>query len=313
MAGVGAGKWQRCSHGDGVDELEGASVPVGHRDSACGHARPNLQHEGRPPGDAGRLAAARFIRYLHSYSLPPREVSHGCERCREAAGATHASEGLGRRGRSRGGGAVRAAKKHRTVTIRKRDEKPGHPLLSQLLSSNQRPDQKRAHPLHLPSSFSNQLAGKRSKGPGRSAPGGRGGKLDGGADSQGRPGGELKERGERWVRAGTHRGLEAGRRGGGEDVGPHHHDDDDDDVDDADDHPVTGSPAAVLSPAPPSPVFPDTRIAAPTPPSITRGQGQPHRQALSKHPDDQGHPLLGNQDCIPPLGFPLLCPLPVLI
>ncbi|XP_060887301.1 peroxisome proliferator-activated receptor gamma coactivator 1-alpha isoform X4 [Labrus mixtus] len=63
---VGAGKWQRCSHDDGVEESEGASIPVSHRTSTCGHARPKLEHgppseEGRPPGDASRLAAARFI------------------------------------------------------------------------------------------------------------------------------------------------------------------------------------------------------------------------------------------------------------
>ncbi|XP_024913117.1 peroxisome proliferator-activated receptor gamma coactivator 1-alpha isoform X4 [Cynoglossus semilaevis] len=66
VAGVGAGKWQRCTHDGGIEELEGASIPVGHRTSICGHARPKLEHglpseEGRPPGDAGRLAAARFI------------------------------------------------------------------------------------------------------------------------------------------------------------------------------------------------------------------------------------------------------------
>ncbi|XP_034757244.1 peroxisome proliferator-activated receptor gamma coactivator 1-alpha isoform X5 [Etheostoma cragini] len=66
VAGVGAGKWQRCTHDAGVKESEGASIPVGHRTSTCGHARPKLEHgspseEGRPPGDVGRLAAARFI------------------------------------------------------------------------------------------------------------------------------------------------------------------------------------------------------------------------------------------------------------
>lgn len=97
-------------------------------------------------------------------------------------------------------------------------------------------------------------------------------------------------------------GLELGwssQGGCGED------DDHDDDVvvvDDDDDH-VMGSPAAVLSQGPPSPLFPDTRIAEPIPPCIIQGQGHPHRQALSEHPDDQGHPLLGNHDCIPPIGL----------
>ncbi|XP_014841580.1 PREDICTED: peroxisome proliferator-activated receptor gamma coactivator 1-alpha isoform X2 [Poecilia mexicana] len=66
VAGHGAGKWQRCSHDDGVEDSEGASVPVGRRTYTCGHARPKQEHgppneEGRPPGDVGRLAAARFI------------------------------------------------------------------------------------------------------------------------------------------------------------------------------------------------------------------------------------------------------------
>lgn len=78
-------------------------------------------------------------------------------------------------------------------------------------------------------------------------------------------------------------------------------DDDDNGVDD-DDH-VTGSPAAVLSQGPPSPLFPDTRIAEPAHPRNKQGQGHPHRQAFSEHPDDQGHPLLGNHDCIPPTGL----------
>ncbi|KAM4714113.1 peroxisome proliferator-activated receptor gamma coactivator 1-alpha isoform 2-T2 [Anableps anableps] len=66
VAGHGAGKWQRCSHDDGVEDSEGASVPVGRRTYTCGHTRPKQEHgppneEGRPPGDVGRLAAARFI------------------------------------------------------------------------------------------------------------------------------------------------------------------------------------------------------------------------------------------------------------
>ncbi|XP_028998922.1 peroxisome proliferator-activated receptor gamma coactivator 1-alpha isoform X4 [Betta splendens] len=66
VADVGAGKWQRCTHDHRVEESEVASIPVGHRTSTCGHARPKLEHgpcseEGRPPGDVGRLAAARFI------------------------------------------------------------------------------------------------------------------------------------------------------------------------------------------------------------------------------------------------------------
>lgn len=92
--------------------------------------------------------------------------------------------------------------------------------------------------------------------------------------------------------------------GYGEDA---NHYDDDDGVDDADDDDhLMGSPAAGLSQGPRSPFFPDTRNAEPTPPCITQGQGHLHRQALSKHPDDQGLPLLGNHDCIPPLALSLL-------
>lgn len=94
----------------------------------------------------------------------------------------------------------------------------------------------------------------------------------------------------------------------GEDVD---RDDDDDGVDD-DDH-VTGSPAAVLSQGPPSPLFPDTRNAEPAPPYIIQGQGHPHRQTLSEHPDVQGLPLLGNHDCIPPLALSVLSLLPLLL
>lgn len=93
--------------------------------------------------------------------------------------------------------------------------------------------------------------------------------MDRSAASPDPTGGQVEERAHGWVsqaRAGSDHG---------EDVGPDHHDDDADAVDD----PVTGSPAAVL--------LPDTSIAGPP-------------QALGEHPDDQGPPLLGNQDCTPP-------------
>lgn len=328
MAGVGAGKWQRCTHDDGVQELEGASIPVGHRTSTCGHARPKLEHrppseEGRPPGDVGRLAAARFIRYMHSYSLPPREVSHSCEHCREAAGATQASEGFGRQGRSNGSGASRAPHRHITVTIKKRDEKSGHPLLSQLLTSKQRPAQYQAH-LHprkttpLPNTQS-KLAGKRSENPNQAVSKVEKEELKGISDLRNQEESQAEEPDSRpllsplafdlesWVTQpdpGLNMGfgLDLGwpsQGGFGEDVD---HDDDDDGVD-VDDDLVMGSPTTVLSQGPPSPLFPDTSIAEPAHPCIIQGQGHPHRQALSEHPDDQGHPLLGNHDCIPPTGL----------
>ncbi|TKS92798.1 Peroxisome proliferator-activated receptor gamma coactivator 1-alpha [Collichthys lucidus] len=323
VAGVGAGKWQRCSHDDGVEESEGASIPAGHRTSSCGHARPKLEHgppseEGRPPGDVGRLAAARFIRYMHSYSLPPREVSHSCEHCREAAGATQASEGFGRQGRRSRNGASRAPRRHITVTIRKRDEKPGHPLLSQLLTSKPRPAQYRADLLPhkitpLPSTLS-KSAGKRSESPAQAVSKLEEEKLEGTTDCRNRAVRQVEapDSGsllsplafdlESWVSQPDSGldlgfGLELGWLNHGEDVD---HDDDDDGVDDDDDDDhVTGSPAAVLSQGPPSPLFPDTRIAEPAPPCIIQGHGHPHRQALSEHPDDQGHPLLAKPTTLP--------------
>lgn len=323
MAGVGAGKWQRCRRDDGFEESEGISVPDGHRTSTCGHARPKLEQappseEGRPPGDVARLAAARFIRYMHSYSLPPREVSHSCEHCREAKGATQASEGFGRQGRRSGTG--HAPPKQITVTIRKRDEeKPGHPLLSQLLSSKPRPARYRAH-LHpstigtLTTTLSKSNKGKRSKSPAlavskvevhhlsKTSSGSRNEpppRQDEEADS----GTLLSALGiESWVSQ-SESGLDMGF---GLELGWLNHrdlyqdDNDDDDGVAVDDDHLMGRSAAVLSQSPPSPLFPDTRIAEPTPARIIHGQGHPHRQTLSEHPDDQAHLLLGNQDCIPP-------------
>ncbi|XP_069374940.1 peroxisome proliferator-activated receptor gamma coactivator 1-alpha isoform X2 [Paralichthys olivaceus] len=324
VAGVGAGKWQRCTHDGGVEESEGASIPVGHRTSTCGHACPKLEHgppseEGRLPGDADRLAAARFIRYMHSYSLPPREVSHSCEHCREAAGATQASEGFGRQGRSKRSGTSRAPHRHITVTIKKRDGKLGHPLLSQLLTSKQRPARYLAHLVPpkitpLPST-QGKLAGKRSESTSQA--------VSNVKEEEFRVTSDFKNWGvsqaeepdsgpllsplaldlESWVSQQDPGldigfGLELGwpiQGGCGEDVD--HNDDDDDGVDD-DDH-VTGSPAAVLSQGPPSPLFPETINAEPTLSCIIQGQGHPHRQALSKHPDDQGHPLLAKPTTLP--------------
>ncbi|KAM3857853.1 peroxisome proliferator-activated receptor gamma coactivator 1-alpha [Diretmus argenteus] len=319
VAGVGAGKWRRCAHDDGAEEPEGAPVPVGRRSSTCGHARPKLEHgpsseEGRPPGDVGRLAAARFIRYMHSYSLPPREVSHSCEHCREAAGATQASEGRGRQGRRNSSGATSTPHRHITVTIKKRVEKPGHPLLSQLLTSKPRPARYRAHVLPSKitplSSTQTKLAAKRSECLIQATAEekqfrGTIDVSDQGVNQAEQPDSEpllspLSVDLESWIKQpelglDLGLGLELGwpsQGGFGEDV-----DHDDDDVDD-DDH-VMGSPAAVLSQGPPSPLFRDTRIADPVPPCIIQGQGHPHRQALSEHPDDQGHPLLAKPTTLP--------------
>ncbi|XP_026154565.1 peroxisome proliferator-activated receptor gamma coactivator 1-alpha isoform X1 [Mastacembelus armatus] len=322
VAGVGAGKWQHCTHDDRVEESEGASIPVGHRTSICGQACPKLEHgppseEGRPPGDVGRLAAARFIRYMHSYSLPPREVSHSCEHCREAAGATQACGGFGRQGRSNNRDASRAPHRHITVTITKRDEKPGHPLLSQLLTSKPRPARYRAHllpPKITPfPSTQNRLPGKRSESLGQAVSRVKEEEVRETTDlrNQGVSQVEKPDSGpllapltldlKSWVSQ-PDLGLDMGfelelgwpsQEGFGEDG---NYADDDDGVDDDDDDHVTGSPTAVLSQGP---LFPDTRIAEPTPPCIIQGQGHPHRQALREHPDDQGHPLLAKPTTLP--------------
>ncbi|XP_075891509.1 peroxisome proliferator-activated receptor gamma coactivator 1-alpha isoform X5 [Nelusetta ayraudi] len=323
VAGVGAGKWQRCRRDDGFEESEGVSVPDGHRTSTCGHARPKLEHglpseEGRPPGDVARLAAARFIRYMHSYSLPPREVSHSCEHCREAEGATQATQGVGRLGRRSSSGTGHAPPKHITVTIRKRDEKPGHPLLSQLLSSKPRPARYREHILPpkigaLTTTLSKSNKGKRSKSPALAASKVEGHHLNKTTDSRIEPpprqdeeadsGSLLSALGiESWVSL-SDSGLDMGF---GLELGWLNHrdlyqdnnDDDDDGVAVDDDH-LMGRPAAVLSQSPPSPLFPDTRIAEPGPARSIHGQGHPHRQTLSEHPDDQAHLLLATPTTLP--------------
>ncbi|XP_061525492.1 peroxisome proliferator-activated receptor gamma coactivator 1-alpha isoform X1 [Phycodurus eques] len=273
----GAGKWQRCAKDDGVEESEGASISVGHRTYSCGHTRPKASEEGRPPGDVGHLAAARFIRYMHSYSLPPREVSHSCEHCREAVGAT----------RNKSSGANRTQRRHITVTIKKRDAKPGHPLLSQLLTTKQRPARYRDHLLIPLTGTHGKLVGKSSE---RIKP-----KEEECANCR------QQSRSTKAHMRDMGFGLELGwssQGGYGEDV-DHDINNNDDAAPDGvfdDDH-VTGSPAAAPSQGPPSPLFPDTSIAEPTPACFIHGHGQPHRQALSEHPDD--HLLLAKPTTLP--------------
>lgn len=318
MAGHGDGKWPRCTLDDGVEESEGTSVPVGRRTYKCGHACPKPQHgppseEGRPPGDVGHLAAARFIRYMHSYSLPPREVSHSCEHCREAAGATQANESFGRQGPSKSSGVGRAPHRQTSVTFKKKDVKPGHPLLSQLLTSKQRPIQ---HWAQLPQPTINLLHSTKSKPEGKSSKSHvefscRMEKKEVRRSTNFRNKAEELELllpplaidQESWDTQ-LDQGLDTGfglalvwpNQWGYRDDVDH---DDDGVVDDIDDDHVMGSLAAVPSPGQPSPLISDTSIAEPTPPCIIQVQGHPHRQALSEHPDDQGHPVLGNHDCIP--------------
>ncbi|XP_061664935.1 peroxisome proliferator-activated receptor gamma coactivator 1-alpha isoform X1 [Syngnathoides biaculeatus] len=272
----GAGKWQHCAKDDGVEESEGAPISVGHRTYSCGHARPKASEGGRPPGDVGHQAAARFIRYMHSYSLPPREVSHSCEHCREAVGAT----------RNKSSGANRTLRRHVTVTIKKRDAKPGHPLLSQLLTAKQRPARYRDHLLIPFPGTHGKLAGKSSESV--------------------RPEEEECTKGSKRSRSTNPDmldmgfGLELGRssQGGyGEDV-DHDNDNNPAAVDGVfdDDH-VTGSSAAAPSQGPPSPLFPDTSIAELAPACFIHGHGHPHGRSLSEHPDD--HLLLAKPTTLP--------------
>lgn len=340
VAGVGAGKWRRCAHGAGGTEgqCEPAAAPAPvppTRRNGSGHARPKLERrpsseEGRPPGpqpavDAGRLAAARFIRYMHSYSLLPRETGQtgSCGRCRKAGAATQAIECWGRHDR----GA--AATRHIVVTVKKREEESGHPLLSQLLTSKQRPASYRAH-LLLPattpqprkSSSSRMSSGvlerdqcpsqaieveeKEHRGTVNINPGRWGLRQAKEPDSDPLLAESLGL--GSWVSQpdqGLDLGLELGlgwpkvglvEQAGcfGEEV----RDDDD----------AMGSPM-VLSQGLPSPLFPDSRIPDPTP-SVTQGQQHLHMQAVCRHPDDQGLLLLGNHRCIPALS--LFSPSPAL-
>ncbi|XP_072315361.1 peroxisome proliferator-activated receptor gamma coactivator 1-alpha isoform X7 [Eucyclogobius newberryi] len=297
VPGVGAGKWQRChTHHD-------------EKSQACGHACPKLEHrapseEGRPPGDAGRLAAASFIRYMHSYSLPPREASHSCGHCREAAGA-QSRRGSGRQGHRHTSGAQHAPRRHITLTIKKTEEKPGHPLLSQLLTSKHKPAQyqvqlRTGSPRPIPPAPKKQSP-PRSKSPFRSNPLMDKEELN---DIK-----SIREHEPEQLDSGpllspltfdleTDSGLNMGfglelgwpsRGRCGEDQDEA--DNDDDGVVDYDD--VMGSStAAVLFQGPPSPLFPVL-------PCFIPGQRHPHRQALSEHPDDPGHPLLAKPTTLP--------------
>ncbi|XP_077598657.1 peroxisome proliferator-activated receptor gamma coactivator 1-alpha isoform X7 [Stigmatopora nigra] len=253
-----AGKWQHCAQDDGVEDSDAASVSVGHRShNNCGHVHPKTSGEGKPPGDTNHLAAARFIRYMHSYSLPPREASHSCEHCREALNATP----------NKSGRPTRAPRRHIMVTIKKRDSKPGHPLLSRLLTTKQRPARYRDHLLNPLTATHGQLQPSQ-KGRHFKAP----------KPSRVTPS-DLTDSGF---------GLEPEWGVYGADLNHNHGDrfinnpaDDDNGV--YDDNHVTGSPGMAPSQGPPSPLFPDTSNADPTPARFTYGYGQ----ALSEHPDDQ--------------------------
>eukprot|EP00063_Salmo_salar_P087298 XP_014062133.1 PREDICTED: peroxisome proliferator-activated receptor gamma coactivator 1-alpha-like isoform X1 [Salmo salar] len=323
VAGVGAGKWRRCAHGAGTEgqsepAAAPAPVPQARRNDSV-HACPKLERrpsseEGRPPGpqpavEAGRLAAARFIRYMHSYSLPPRETGQtgSCGRCRKAGAATQAIECWGRHDR----GA--AATRHIVVTVKKREEESGHPLLSQLLTSKQRPARYQAHflpptttPQPCKSSSSRMSSGilerdecpsqaieveeKEHRGTVNINPGRWGLRQAKEPDSDPLLAESLGL--GSWVSQ-PDQGLDLGLGLGWLEVGlVEQADCFGEDVPDDD---AMGSPMAI-SWGLPSPFFPDCRNPDPTP-SMT--QQHLHMQAVCRHPEDQSLPLLAKPTTLP--------------
>lgn len=278
VAGEGAGKWRRCTQG-------GHSAPVAlSHGNGCGHACSG--EEGLQPGvDPGSLAAARFIRYMHSYSLLPRETGHAgsCGHCLEAGGLAEAGH----------------ANKHVTVTIRKRRQELEHPMLSQLLTSRPRPARYRAH-LQLPQNKGRDLPDtvfrvpeshrhleRASRERPREAPSLHKQAFSVANQSNLECSVELKLDLESWLimpEQVTGDSLHDLVGQTGEDV-----------FDD-----VIGSPMS-FSQGLPSPLFPDSLV-----PELTPSDSQ--KQALRRHLDDQVPPMLGNHCCIPALS-----PLPLLL
>ncbi|XP_076828512.1 peroxisome proliferator-activated receptor gamma coactivator 1-alpha isoform X2 [Brachyhypopomus gauderio] len=278
VAGEGAGQWRPRPHG----EQSAPAVPS----CGCGCGPACSGEEGRPPGlrpgaDVGSLAAARFIRYMHSYSLLPRESgrSGSCGRCLEAGVWAGASP----------------ADRHITVTNRKKRREQEHPMLSQLLTSRPRRGRYRAH-LHMsvapqadeqdppkipPTDVGRHTAKASQKHKrGKAIPNGH-------EPSEAEPSDlELAMLGdldlESWLMK-----LEQEIGGSTDPVSQTR-------VDVCDD--VVGS----FPWGPPSPLFPDSLVPEHIP-FATQGQN-PHRQAVCRHPDDQ---------VPPPLAKPTTLPLPL--
>ncbi|XP_051557208.1 peroxisome proliferator-activated receptor gamma coactivator 1-alpha-like isoform X1 [Myxocyprinus asiaticus] len=261
VAGEGAGKWRRCTHRE-------QSAPV----APCGHACSS--EEGADPGS---LAATRFIRYMHSYSLPPRETGHAgsCGHCFEAGSRAEAGP----------------ASRHITLTIRKWRQELEHPMLSQLLTSRPRPARYRAH-LQLPIRHALSDEAPRVQ------------ESDGHSEQANHEhdsktpislnqtfsiadqsdlvcSTELSLDLENWLNNTERESLRnlVGQVGG-EDV-----------FDD-----VIGSPMS-FSQGLPSPLFPDSLVPEHTP-SESQGQ-RPHKQALCRHLDDQVPPMLAKPTILP--------------
>ncbi|KAL7880174.1 hypothetical protein SRHO_G00024280 [Serrasalmus rhombeus] len=280
VAGEGAGHWRRCTHG------EQSAPVVPSCGSGCGHACSS--EEGRPPGlqpgaDTGSLAAARFIRYMHSYSLPPREMGRAgsCGRCLEAGGWTGASR----------------ADRHIMLTNRKRRQEQEHPMLSQLLTSRPRPARYRAH-LQLPN-----VPQTDRQDPPEMTPkdeGWAGHKVKASQEQhRKKPVPDFQDACqadpsnlelsilvdldlESWLMKSEQ------ETGQSKDIVGQNR------VDVYND--VLGSPVS-LPWGSPSPLFPDSLVPEHTP-SATQGQN-PHRQALCRHPDDQVPPLLAKPTTLP--------------
>ncbi|XP_051571038.1 peroxisome proliferator-activated receptor gamma coactivator 1-alpha-like isoform X1 [Myxocyprinus asiaticus] len=266
VAGEGAGKWRRCTHRE-------QSAPV----APCGHAC-----SGEEGADPGSLAAARFIRYMHSYSLQPREMGHAgsCGHCLEVGGRAYAGR----------------ASRHFTVTIRKQRQELKHPMLSQLLTSRPRPARYRAH-LQLPNVPHNirqylpDEAHRVQESDGHSeqaihehdskTPISHDQTFSLADQSDLECSTELNLDLESCLSKTERESLcDLVSQAGGEDV-----------LND-----VIGSPMS-FSQGLPSPLFPDSLVPEHTP-SDSQGQ-RPHKQALCRHLDDQVSPMLAKPTILP--------------
>ncbi|KAL0970321.1 hypothetical protein UPYG_G00240430 [Umbra pygmaea] len=324
VAGEGAGKWRRCAHGAGDTEGPGRTGPAAPS-SAPGigngqrHAAPKLERGpsseegmrpgGQPAADAGRLAAARFIRYMHSYSLPPREAGHAdsCGRCREVGAAAQTS---GRRG---GHGCGTPARRHITVTVMKREEESGHPLLCQLLTKrrpapHKAPPTASTQPRESSSTRTSSRVLGRDKFPGQAVKVEEVTKAYRRTDNMNLCSLGLRQATEpdsdpllaeclglgSWVRE-PDQGLDLGLGLGWSEVGLlkqaacFREDDCDDDA--------VVNPTALLQ-GPPSPLFPDSRTPDLTP-SVTQGQPYLHKQEVRRPLDVQGFLLLAKPTNLP--------------
>lgn len=282
VAGERAGQWRQYTNGE-------KSIPVfPYFGSGCSHICSS--EEGRPLqcADTGNLAVARFIRYMHSYSLPPREMSHSgsCGHCLEEGGWVGASR----------------TKKHIKITVRKKRQVQEHPMISQLLISRLRPARYRSH-LQMPDEPQTDKQDLSKMAPTDQK---RDWQIVNHSQESHSPDLELGQTDltvldisplvdldfENWLMTLEQNRDEATYLLGQNGVNVNKN--------------VISSP---MSPTLgfPSPLFPDFVIPEHTP-STTQGQ-TPHRQAVCKYSDDQVPSLLGNHCCIPALCLSSASPL----